>query len=894
MLQTKLHIPSTCSNLVHRSNLFEKLNMGLERKLILISAPAGFGKTTVISDWIRESNITSAWYSIDKRDNDPKEFLCYIIAAVKNIDSDFGLSSQKLLNTPQKPNIESIAGLLINDILKIKNEFVLVLDDFHLINSMEVFEIVKFLLEHIPKQIHIIISTRSDPPLPIARLRSQNQLVELRSSDLSFSANDISIFFNKKLKFGLSIVDIYSLETKTEGWIAGLQLTVLSMQGRENISQFIENFAGDNRYIMDYLIEEVLNRQSEEVKDFLLKTSVLEQFSGELCGTILNISNSQLLLEFLDTNNMFIIPLDSQRHWYRYHHLFADLLKQRLLQEKKDEIKDIHNKASLWYEENDMYAYAIDHSLEAQNFEKAMILLNGIVEKLWRNGNHDAIMKFGSTMPINIIKAHPNFCLFYSWILISAGNMTKAEELLITAEKIVSEILINNESVEDQFEYKVLLGKISVAFAYLLSSTGKIDRIFHYCEQAKSNLSDEEPLWYSWVWFSFGVANITIGELEQGTRSFQKALKYGKKSENLYLIATTVIRIAYSKLRLGLFKSAYKNINELLTFVEKGGYSQMTKSEWTYAGLYSILAYIQFMWNEIDNAVKNAKIGYVLSKKGKDITLVVFNTIVYAKTLIKQGDSIVAAKIIDELDNMMQSKQIPYYLFLSLSAWKIDILINQNQIEKASGLIDNLDLGEDKKKTYANELIYIAYSRYLITIFELAEAKRILLQLLPPAIEGKRIERVIEINNLLAIQHKLVGESEKAISYLSEAIFLASDENLIMFFILEGDNILDLLKEIRQRISTSKSNIPKKFLDNILAAFELQENKKLLNSSESLSTREIDVLKLISDDYSNQGIAEKLFVSINTVKTHVKNIHLKLEVQSRSKAVIKAKELGLL
>ncbi|MCK4345208.1 MAG: hypothetical protein KAX05_07960 [Bacteroidales bacterium] len=502
MLVTKLHIPSTGVSLVHRSDLFEKLNKGLDKKLIQISAPAGFGKTTVLCDWINQNKIPTAWYSIDKRDNDPVEFLSYIIAGIQTIKKDFGQSSVKLLKAPHRPNIESIVGLLINDILNIKKDFVLVLDDFHLINSKEIFDIIKFLLEHIPGHMHIVISTRSDPPLPLARLRSQDQLVELRSSDLSFSANDISIFFNKKFKLGLSIEDILLLETKTEGWIAGLQLTALSMQGREDISGFIEAFAGDNRYIMDYLIEEVLNIQSEDVKDFLLLTSILEQISGPLCDAVLNRNDSQLILESLEKNNMFIVPLDTERNWYRYHHLFADLLKQRLQLRKKENIKELHNKASLWFEENEIYALAIDHGLEAGNYEKAMQLLDGIVEKIWKSGQHTAIMKFGELLPDDIIEKNPNFCLFYSWILIASGRMQEAEKFLNAAERTITKSInkdvITNKEEGDQSkqELKKIFGKISVAFTYLLSNTGKTDKIFKYCEQAYENLFEEDPFTY--------------------------------------------------------------------------------------------------------------------------------------------------------------------------------------------------------------------------------------------------------------------------------------------------------------------------------------------------------------------------------------------------------------
>jgi LuxR family maltose regulon positive regulatory protein len=258
MLLTKLHIPPARNNIVHRSVLHEKLNIGMSRKLILISAPAGFGKTTVVSDWIDQTKIPAAWFSLDNGDNDPVDFLSYIISGIQSIHKEFGQAALKLLNSPNKPSVESIASLLINEILNINQNFLLVLDDFHLIKSKEVINLISYLLDHIPGNIHLVILTRSDPALSLSKLRSQHQLVDLRSSDLSFSANDISILFNKKLKLGLSIEDVISLETKTEGWIAGLQLTALSMQGREDISGFIQDLKGDNRYIMDYLMEEVL------------------------------------------------------------------------------------------------------------------------------------------------------------------------------------------------------------------------------------------------------------------------------------------------------------------------------------------------------------------------------------------------------------------------------------------------------------------------------------------------------------------------------------------------------------------------------------------------------------------------------------------------------------
>ena len=330
MLLTKLHIPQAGNNVVHRSELFEKLKSGLSRKLILVSAPAGYGKTTLLSDWINQNKITAAWLSLDTGDNDPAVFLSYVISGIQSIHAYFGQSALRLLNSPNSPSVESIASLLINDLLIINKNLFLVLDDFHLIRNAEVLKVLTYFLEHIPVNIHFVILTRSDPALSLSRLRSQHQLVEIRLSDLSFSANDISVLFNKKLKLGLSIDDAFSLETKTEGWIAGLQLAALSMQGREDISKFVRDLKGDNRYIMDYLMEEVLKIQTDEIKEFLLQTSILEQMSAPLCNTVLNRSDSQLILETLERDNMFVIPLDNERNWYRYHHLFAELLKQRL------------------------------------------------------------------------------------------------------------------------------------------------------------------------------------------------------------------------------------------------------------------------------------------------------------------------------------------------------------------------------------------------------------------------------------------------------------------------------------------------------------------------------------------------------------------------------------
>jgi LuxR family maltose regulon positive regulatory protein len=895
MLLTKLHIPAAGNNIVHRSELFEKLNTGLSRKLILVSAPAGFGKTTVVSDWIDQNKIPATWYSLDNGDNDPAIFLSYIISGIHSLHSAFGQSALKLLNSANKPSVESIVSLLINEILKINQNFLLVLDDFHLIKSNEVLKLVTYLLEHIPGNIHIVILTRSDPALTIARLRSQHQLVELRSSDLSFSANDISVLFNKKLKFGLSIDDVYSLETKTEGWIAGLQLTALSMQGRKDISEFIQDLKGDNRYIMDYLMEEVLKIQTDDIKEFLLQTSILEQMSAPLCNAVLNRNDSQLILETLEKNNMFVIPLDTERTWYRYHHLFADLLKQRLHLKEKTAITGLHNKASEWFKKNAMPLFAIEHTIETENFEKSILYLGEIVETMWKNGQHAAIMKYGDLLPDELIKKNADFCLYYSWILIIAGQIQKAEPFLENAEIFTNNIINDKNSSNEDVQYnKKLSGKISVAFAYLYSITADSERTFSFGKAAMENLSEDDPLWFSWGWYSIGMAEMYRENFKECIIAFEKALEYGKKSGNIYLITTIANRLSTLEARMGLYTSSYKKCSDLLTFMKESGYSQITKSECTYAGVYSSMAGIESMRTDFDDALENIKTAYNLCKNESNITIKVHVLMVYSLALLGRGDLAGVKKMINEADNILKKNIVlPTTMSIYIST-KGFMLIEQNELEKANHFFKENELEYDKKIPYSHEHAYIDYARLLILEMKFREAEIILSKLLKMAQAANRIERIIETKIIYAILNKATGNKEKAIKYLMEALEDAACENILMSFVLFHSNISDLLKEVYKIQATTKTKIPKKLIDKLKLAIEKREKFKKINLKSGLSERELDALKLIAEDLTNQEIADKLFISLKSVKTHLKNVFLKLEADNRTKAVARAKELGII
>lgn len=880
---------------MHRRVLFDQLNEGLNRKLILVSAPAGFGKSTLLSDWISQHKIPAAWFSVDKEDNDPAEFLSYIISGIQSIDAKVGQRALEILNSPNKPSSESIACLLINDVLALKKNFLLVLDDFHLINSIEIIELMTYLLEHIPDNLHIVISTRSDPALPLSRLRSQNQLLELRSSSLSFSANDISALFNKKLNIKLSIEDSYLLESKTEGWIAGLQLAAISLQGRDEVSEFITDFKGDNRYIMDYLIEEVLKIQSEDTKEFLLQTSILSQLSAPLCNAVLCRNDSQILLEKLDKNNMFVFPLDAERQWYRYHHLFADLLRQRLLLKDQSIVESLHNNAIAWFEENNMYELAIAHALKINSHDKSVHLIGQIVERMWENGHHSAILKYGDLLPEEAIKKNPEFCLYYGWILIVTGKIQKAESFLMSAEGLAKKRILDHSLPEDSLTLnKILLGRIAVAFALMYTITGRPDHILSYNEIARENLSEDKPLWYSWIWYTTGIAKLVLEKYSESIQDLTRALDYGKISGNIYLMTTIVSRLSFILHRLGHFKSAYRLCADLLSFMKQRGYSQIAKMDWTFASLFSNMAMVQSIWAEWDDALENIKIAYNLSKQEPNVLVKYVVLFGYSMVLQGRGDEDGAAAKIIEMDELLRNYKITPQQKSTYVAWKGYILINSGQHDNAYKFLKENGFGLEQEISYSNEHGYMPYANLLLTELKTREAEVLLSKLLKLAQDGNRIERMHELKIFYACLYKINGNRKEALNSLIESMEFATENEIIMYFILYLDKIDDLLQDAYKLVATTNTTISRRFMDKLIRAIEKSKESNTYPGETGLSARELDILVCIAEKLTNQETAEKLFISLNTVKTHVKNIFLKLEVDNRSEAVLKARELEII
>src|SRR5215208_1553036 len=403
ILATKLYIPQPQPRVVLRPRLIERLNEGLQRRQTLISAPAGFGKTTLLSEWVATLPRPAAWLSLDEGDNDPTRFLAYLVAALRTIAPDVGEGALGMLRSPQPPPTESVTTALLNEISTIPYDLVLVLDDYHVIDAEAVDEALAFVLEHMPPRMHLVMATREDPQLRLARLRARDQLTEVRAADLRFAPSEAAEFFDEVMGLELSAEEVVALEERTEGWIAGLQLAALSMRGREDVGGFIRAFAGDNRYIVDYLAEEVLQRQPERTRSFLLQTSILERLSGPLCDAVTGQEDGNALLETLERGNFFVVPLDDRRHWYRYHHLFAEVLSAHLMAEQPDLVATLHRRASEWYEQNGSAADAIRHALAAEDFERAADLVELAVPAMRRSRQEATLLGWLNVLPDELL-----------------------------------------------------------------------------------------------------------------------------------------------------------------------------------------------------------------------------------------------------------------------------------------------------------------------------------------------------------------------------------------------------------------------------------------------------------------------------------------------------------
>jgi LuxR family transcriptional regulator, maltose regulon positive regulatory protein len=882
LLSTKLFIPSTRPELVSRPRLIERLNEGLRRTpgVTLISAPAGFGKTTLVSEWATGCGRPAAWLSLDEGDNDTSRFLAYLITALQSIAANIGQGMLTVLQAPQPPPIDSVLTTLLNEITTLPDHFILVLDDYHVIESKPMDRALTFLLEHQPSQMHLVIATREDPDLPLARLRAGGQLTELRAADLRFTISEAAEFLNQVMGLKLSAENIAALEARTEGWIAGLQLAALSMQGYQDTNGFIQSFTGSHHFVMDYLVEEVLQQQPARVQTFLLRTSILDRLCGSLCeAVLLDASQSvsgQETLEYLEHSNLFIIPLDNQRRWYRYHHLFADLLRQRLPQslassteDAESRLNELHIRASQWYEDNGLELEAFHHAAAANDIERAERLIEGKGIPLHLRGAVTLILNWLDSLPSSVLDARPSLWWRYASLLLINGRTTGVEEKLRAAEAA-----LQGTEVDD--EISNLIGKIAAARATLALTRYDVETMLTQSRRALEFLPPNNLTTRANANWTLGVAYMFQGDRAAASRAHAEAISLSQAAGATFtnILATLgLANVQEANNELHQAAETYQRILQL------AGDQPLQIIGEVHLGL----AHILYEWNDLEGAEQHGQQSIQLERQyEKWIDRYIICEVFLARLKLARGDVAGAAAMLAQASQSAHQQNF-VYRFPEIASAQVLTLLRQGNVAAAAQLTQTYQLP-------------ISQARVHLAQGDTSSALEILQRFRLQAEENSWADERLKALVLQAIAYHAHGERDKALQHLGEALRLAEPHGFIRIFVDEGQPMAHLLSEAAQQ------GIMPDYVSKLLAAFEAEKQKDVNQSNlsaaqpliEPLSSRELEVLRLIAEGLSNDEIGKRLFLALDTVKGHNRRIYDKLQVQRRTEAIARARELGLL
>ena len=894
ILATKLYLPRLRSEVVSRPRLIERLNEGLHRHLILISAPAGFGKTTLVSEWVADCQRPVAWLSLDAGDNDPIRFLTYLIAALQTIAPAIGEGVLSALQLPQPPSNESILTTLLNDLTAIPDQFVLVLDDYHVLDAKAVDQALTFLLEHLPPHMHLVIATREDPSLPLARLRVGGQLTELRVRDLRFMTSEAAAFLNQVMGLQLSAEDIAALESRTEGWIAGLQLAALSMQGHQDATDFITSFTGSHHFVMDYLVEEVLGQQSERVQTFLLHTSILDRMCGPLCDAVLLASpgSGQETLAYLERANLFLIPLDDERHWYRYHHLFAELLRQRMRQsiapspaEAESRVNELHIRASQWYEDHGLDIEAFHHATAASDIERAERLIDGKGIPLHFRGAVMTILNWLGSLPATVLNARPSLWMRYAGLLLMNGQTTGVEEKLQAAETALQGAELNDRT-------RNFIGQIASARATVALTRYQPEIMIAQSHRAleylhPSNLSSRATA--NWT---LGIAYLYLGDRVAARQVLTEALALSQSARDIFTTILAAIGVGNVQEADNELFSAAETYQRIL---QLAGDQPLQIVYEAHLGMARIL----YEWNDLDAAEQHGQQSLHLARQyERIIDRFILCEVFLARLKLARGDISGAAALLAEAAQSARQKNFVYRL-PDVAAIQVLTLLRQGNLTAAAHLAQVYELPQGQIHTslgpghdlcISQARVYLAQGNPSAALTVLEQWGR------QVEAKGWRDER-LKVMVLQSVALQAHSEQDKAVQLLLDALALAEPGGFIRLFIDEGRPMAQLLSK------ASAHGMMPDYIARLLAAFKAEEQKSAETSShplpiqpliEPLSQRELEVLQLIAQGFSNQEISERLFLALDTVKGHNRKIFGKLQVERRTEAVARARELGLL
>lgn len=891
LTSTKLMIPPIQPSLVRRQRLIEQLNQGMEKKLTLVSAPAGYGKTLLLSTWANECRFPVAWISLDDGENDLTRFLAYLVAALEKSLPGISIELPDLLQSPQLPLRKELLSDLINEIGQIQKPFVLVLDDYHLISEQAVHDTVIYLLDNLPPHMHLVISSRADPPLKIARLRARSQLNELHLADLCFTSQEAEQLLNRLMTLDLDQEQVLALTSRTEGWIAGLQMAAISLRNAANKADFIRSFSGSNRYILDYLVEEVLKNQTDEVQNFLMRTSILDRLTASLCDDVVGKEGSQEILESLERSNLFIIPLDEERYWYRYHQLFRDLLCKKAQQNYPGEVTGWHQRAHDWYERHGSFEEAIDHALAAKDYEHAATLIDASAQLTLTRSEIHTFQGWIRRLPEKTVCDHPDLILFYAWVLVVTDSPIEKVEAWL-------------KNVDDTSEG--IVAKVGVIRGYLNFINGEVFRAENLLRTSLAKLPPEDNLFRSIATWLLSLFSVVTGDFSAGTKALENLVQTSLQKRHIFVAAGALSAMAEVHLRLGQLQQARDDFEQAIA-VARDYRGHLPVAARALMGMGELWR----EWNDLELATRYCLEGIELAKLFREVTAIA-GYITLANIRLAGGDVQGSYQAMDrarELALLTETTNLDDIIVETFRA-KLDVLCGDLEAAgkwvRARGLEDNVDPDElDQKEDYYRyhilkyELLVLA--RWFIASDQSEKALIMLDTLEKKMQEQGRIHLLIETLLLSSVAFHLYGDHAQAKASFNRCLVLAEPGGYVRLFLDQGPVVRTLLRK------AIESGTCVEYASNLLAEFDAeirisegdmhvtQSHTALLPSlTVPLTDREIELLSLIAVGLSNQEIAQRLFISLPTVKWHASNIYKKLGVRNRNQAVVQARSLDII
>lgn len=944
ILTTKLYVPRPRADLVHRSRLLARLDASLATPLTLISAPAGFGKTTLLTHWLYQydnvSPTRSAWLSLDEGDNDLGPFLRYFILALQTIEPSLGMTTLSLLDALPMPPMSKLLTPLLNDLVGLTGDAILVLDDYHVIHEPSIHQALTFLLDHPALRLHIVIATREDPPLPLSRLRTRRQLVELRSHDLRFTPDEVSQFLHQVMGITLTPAEVTALEERTEGWIAGLQLAGLSMQDQSDVAGFIAAFTGSHRYVLDYLVEEVLNRQPKPVQTFLLHTSILDRLSANLCDAVLGAGKTdvevqaQPLLESLEHHNLFVVPLDNERRWYRYHHLFADVLRNRLRHAKHIDAQSLHRRASQWYAEHGFMVEAINHALAGTDYERAADLIEAIgLAQFAQPAIVHSLSRWLATLPPDMFQRRSRLCLVHAWVLFNQIKIPASRQRVDDAERALTMIEPSADSESKRGEVAAMRAMMA---AY--GTEVNLDLVLASGQTALALLNHDNPTFRSLAAGALGTAYLKQGDVARAELAFSEAAQAARAAENPHLTVAATVNLAAMQRCRGALAEATATCQAALAWMAQRNALLYP----SIGGLYCSLADILRERNELTTALRYATDAVTLADQGAVLYLVLVSRFILLRVKLALGDGVAAwalwreiTTLAERLPTGVRMAPLPAVAAQMHLIWgDPELPSHQTALARAYEWSKTVSpqVGVPQAVYSCFDFIYqyehghlapaqaqLAYGRVTAnqallrdTLVALEEQRRAAEQSGLPWLYIKSLA-------LLALTYDALAESKNAHAALIRALTLAEPEGYVRVFVDEGEPMAKLMG----RLESGDWRL-KEYIDRLLGHFQHDVSayshtpslppliapspvpQRPISSLQSpvsnlqpllvepISERELEVLRLIAAGLSNQQIADKLVVTLATVKKHINNLYGKLGVQSRTQALLRARELSLL